>query len=241
MVELAASDLKESAPRSARSIMRLIRKSIENGELKEGDQLPPERELSQTYSSSRSTIRKALEFLESDGFVTRNVGSGTFVTYTPDSAINSKNVAEQISPLQLIDARIGFERQMTRLAVVHASQVDIDQLQHTLQLMEACEDDKAEFTRLDSEFHLQLARASGNLLIVQLYDKINQVRSHAQWRLAREIVLSPEKIRNYNAHHRGIVNALRQRDVVAAIAALNAHMELAQADLLGTMNASFDG
>lgn len=227
-------------PSSARSITAQIRRSIETGELSDGDQLPPERELSQNYSASRSTVRKALEDLEADGLVTRQVGSGTFVTYTGTAEMDLDNVVEQISPLQLIDARIGFERQMTRLAVIHSTGRDMEVLAGILNRMEASEADKVEFTHLDSEFHLCLARASGNPLIVQLYNQINEVRTHSQWQAAREVVLTPAKIRAYNQHHRGILDALRKRDAVAAIEALNAHMELAQQDLLGTIDDSLE-
>ncbi len=218
----------------ARSISTQIKKAIRSGALADGDQLPPERELSETYAASRSTIRKALEQLEIDGLVTRRVGSGTFVSYSGPSEINVEAVIEQISPLQLIDARIGFERQMARLAVVHATARDIERMESVLARLELSHQDKDLFTQYDSEFHLSLAKASGNPLIVQLYDQINEVRTHSQWRAAREQVLSPEKIRMYNDHHRRILKGLKSRDAALAIDALNDHMALAHADLMGT-------
>ena len=101
-------------------------------------------------------------------------------------------------------------------------------------MLEANTHDKDKFTRADGEFHLQLAKASGNLLIVQLYSQINEVRTHSQWRAARELVLSPAKIEQYNAHHRAIIAGLRNRDTKATIDALNLHMDLAHKDLMGT-------
>ncbi len=227
-----ATDNRSS--RGARSITAKIRRAIESGQYADGDQLPPERELSETYSSSRSTIRKALDQLEVAGLVTRQVGSGTFVSYSGPAEIDVENVIDQISPLQLIDARIGFERQMTRLAVVHATGRDLELMATILSRMEAAENDKDEFTRLDSEFHLLLAKSSGNPLIFQLYNQINEVRTHQQWQAARELVLKPEKIRQYNVHHRAILDGLHRRDVNSAIDALNGHMELAHQDLIGT-------
>ena len=214
--------------------MAQIKRAIEAGTLVDGDQLPPERELSETYSASRSTIRKALDELEKMGLLTRKVGSGTFVTYTGPAEIDVENVIDQISPLQLIEARIGFERQMARLAVVHATGRDIEKMETILAQLEASEHDKDNFTRVDSEFHLTLAKASGNPLMVQLYSQINEVRTHQQWQAAREQVLSPDKIRQYNVHHRAIFEGLKNRDANATIEALNAHMELAHKDLMGT-------
>jgi DNA-binding FadR family transcriptional regulator len=218
----------------ARSITAELRTAIETGRYLDGDQLPPERDLSDTYSASRNTIRKALNNLEEAGLVVRKVGSGTFVNYGGPAELETENVVEQISPLQLIDARIGFERQMTRLAVVHATGRDIEKMESLLIQLEASEHDRDSFTKLDSEFHFWLAKASGNPLIVKLYHQINEVRTHSQWRKARELVLSPEKIRQYNIYHRGILDGLRNRDVKSAIEALNKHMELAHRDLVGT-------
>lgn len=229
-----AGSLDLKTTRGARSITTQIRRAIETGQYADGDQLPPERELSETYASSRSTIRKALDNLEEAGLVTRQVGSGTFVSYSGPAEIDVENVIDQISPLQLIDARIGFERQMTRLAVVHATGRDIEKMEAILGQLEASEDNKVEFTRLDSEFHLLLAQASGNPLIYQLYTQINEVRTHGQWQAAREVVLSPQKIRKYNLFHRAVLDGLRKRDVAAAIDALNGHMDLAHQDLIGT-------
>lgn len=218
----------------SRSIMAQIKKAIEVGTLSDGDQLPPERELSETYSASRSTVRKALNELEQQGLVSRKVGSGTFVTYAGSDDITLETVIAQISPIQLIEARIGFERQMARLAVVHATGRDIEKMATILAELETTANDKSKFTQMDTEFHLTLAKASGNPLMVQLYTQINEVRSHSQWHAAREIVLTPEKIRQYNQYHRAIYEGLTNRDGTAIINALNAHMDLAQADLMGT-------
>ena len=70
--------------------------------------------------------------------------------------------------------------------------------------------------------------------MAQIGQTHNEVRSHSQWQAAREAVLSPEKIEKYNTHHRLILQGLRNRDAAATIEALNAHMELAHEDLMGT-------
>ena len=216
----------------ARSIADKIRQAIGSGRLANGDRLPSERELSEQYDASRSTIRKALDNLELDGMVARKVGSGTFVTHIIEKDDIEKVVGE-ISPIQLIDARIGFERQMLRLAVIHATAKDMAALSSMLAELDRSENDNALFTQLDSDFHQAIAIASGNPLILQLYNQINEVRTHSQWQAARKSVLTPQKIREYNGYHRQIYQALESRDVGAAIDALNLHMDLARRDLIG--------
>ncbi len=227
------SAIMETKGFNARAITDKIRRAIETGTYANGEQLPPERELVNTYSASRSTIRKALNNLEDSGLVVRKAGSGTFINYTGPPTPDVESVIDQISPLHLIQARIGVERQMIRLAVLHANRRDLDQIQTVLEHMETCENDKDEFSRWDTEFHLLLARSSRNPLLVHLYEQINDVRSHAQWRAMKNLVLTPNQIRSYNVFHRQIFTALGKRDSVAAVEAISAHMDLARDDLIG--------
>lgn len=53
---------------------------IESGELRPGDRLPAERELSQTLEVNRMTVRRALQVLELQGLLMRRQGDGTYVT-----------------------------------------------------------------------------------------------------------------------------------------------------------------
>lgn len=227
------AELVSKPPLGARAISVQIRTAIETSSFANGDQLPTERELAEQYSASRSTIRNALDMLEKAGLVTRKVGSGTYVSYSNSNEFDVRNVIDQISPIQLIDARIGFERQMARLSVMHATKRDIELMKAIVTKMDQTENDKDEFSRLDTEFHLRLAKSTGNPLMIYLYETINEVRSHAQWSAMKNIILSPLKIRKYNIIHRAIVDGIAKRDAAAAIDGLNQHMDLARSDLLG--------
>jgi DNA-binding FadR family transcriptional regulator len=228
-----ADDPQLVANRGANSITARLRRAIETGIYADGDQLPPERQLAVAFGTARSTIRKALDQLEHKGFVLRRVGSGTFVSYAGPVQDSMADVTDLISPLQLIETRFAIEPYMTKLATLHASARDLDVMQDVLGQIEKVTNDQDAFTRLDSEFHLQLARCSRNPLIYRLYQQINTVRAHAQWEQMKQIILSSEKMANYNQQHRAIVEALRQRDVQAAVDQISRHLETARQDLLG--------
>jgi DNA-binding FadR family transcriptional regulator len=232
-VEGEADDPQLVANRGANSITARLRRAIETGVYADGDQLPPERQLAVAFGTARSTIRKALDQLEHKGFVLRRVGSGTFVSYAGPVQDSMADVTDLISPLQLIETRFAIEPYMTKLATLHASARDLDVMQDVLGQIEKVTNDQDAFTRLDSEFHLQLARCSRNPLIYRLYQQINTVRAHAQWEQMKQIILSSEKMTNYNQQHRAIVEALRQRDVQAAVDQISRHLETARQDLLG--------
>lgn len=221
------------ANRGANSITARLRRAIETGVYADGDQLPPERQLAVAFSTARSTIRKALDQLEQKGLVARRVGSGTFVSYAGPVQDSMSDVTDLISPLQLIETRFAIEPYMTRLAALHASARDLDAIESILIRLEAAGSDADLFTRLDSDFHLQLARCSRNPLILRLYQQINTVRAHAQWEQMKQIILTREKMTLYNQQHRAILEALRQRDVQVSAEQITRHLELARQDLVG--------
>lgn len=219
--------------KSANAITARLRHAIETGVFADGDQLPPERQLSVALGTARSTIRKALDQLEQKGLVVRRVGSGTFVNFSGPLQSAAGEVADLISPLQLIETRLAVEPYMTRLATIHATQKDLDSIEACVEQLEAAAGDKDRFTHWDSEFHLQLARSARNPLILHIYQEIDDVRAQAQWERMTRTILSPDKIRIYNEQHVTIYQAVRGRDVMLAADLVTRHLETARQDLLG--------
>jgi GntR family uxuAB operon transcriptional repressor len=218
--------------RGVGAISAQLRQAIETGAYAEGDQLPPERQLAVAFKAARSTVRRALDQLESAGLVSRRLGSGTFVTAAAPPAEAPGDVTEHLSPLQLIEARFAVEPYTTRLAVLNATRRDLDDMQAVLKKLEACGDDKDEFSKWDAEFHLMIARASRNPLLLNVYREINKVRVHAQWDAMKELILTPDVIRDYHRQHRAIHQAIDQRDAQLAQTLVTEHLEKARDDLL---------
>lgn len=222
-----------STGRGAGAITTRLRRAIETGVYAHGEQLPAERQLAIALGAARSTVRKALNQLEESGVVIRKVGSGTFVNYAEPLQNSVEDITDLISPLQLIEARFSVEPYMTRLAAIHATHRDLNSMEAILERLESSNTDKNAFGHWDSEFHLLLARCSQNPLLVNLYQQINNVRSHAQWGAMKDAILSPEQIDAYNRQHRSLYDALCQRDVKKAVDHINRHLEKARQDLLG--------
>jgi DNA-binding FadR family transcriptional regulator len=219
--------------KGANAVVVRLRRAIETGIYSDGDQLPPERQLALALGTARSTVRKALDQLEGRGLVVRRVGSGTFVNYSGPIATSAGDVADLISPLQLIEVRLAVEPSMARLATIHASSKDLDQMGAVLAELDACGADQDRFTRLDSDFHLALARCSRNPLMLHIYQEINDVRTHAQWDRMKTVILNPDIIALYNVQHRTILEAIAHRDVAGAVAAITRHLETARQHLIG--------
>lgn len=216
---------------NASVITSRLRDAIETGLYGLGDQLPPERELAESFGAGRSTVRRALDQLERAGLVSRKVGSGTFVTWN-GGFDRLDNISDRVSPLQLVETRFAIEPYMAELAVLHATRKDLETMQALLDRLDTLAFDKDGFSKWDAEFHLSLAQASRNPLIVFIYRQINEVRLHAQWNAQKEKILHPQRIATYNRQHREIFAALCERDAETVQRLIREHLELARNDLI---------
>ncbi len=220
-----------TADSAADSIAARLAQQILDGSLTTGDRLPPERSLAESFSASRGTVREALRSLSARGLVARRVGSGTFVIYEPQ--LGDTDVSEITSPLELVEVRAAIEPQMARLAVRNATARDMAALERALAEMEGQEDPER-FSLTDEMFHLRLAEATHNPLLVDIYHRINHVRTHQQWDSIKNKILTPSQISAYNGEHRALLVALSLRDAERAVEVVTAHMERARADLMAS-------
>jgi GntR family uxuAB operon transcriptional repressor len=208
-----------------------LRQAILEGGYAHGEKLPAERQLAQAYGASRTTIRAALGQLEQERLVSRRVGSGTFVNFRAPS--DAEDIAEQTSPVELIEVRLAVEPHMVRLAVLNATARDIDRLSEAVTRMESGSLDAESFTEFDEQFHQLIAEATRNPLMLWLYRQINQVRCHSQWNEMKDKILTSGRIGEYNEQHRALFDAIRSRDVEGAVAIVTNHLYYARRQLIG--------
>ncbi len=208
-----------------------LREAIVDGRYTYGERLPAERDLTTHFGASRSTVREALRQLEETGLVIRRIGSGTFVNYR--SRPHEEDIAELTSPIELIEVRLALEPDMARLAVVNATARDLDRMEAALLRCEAAKGDREAFSRADEAFHRALVECTGNPLMIWLYGKINDVRGHRQWNAMKDKILSGKRIADYNKDHRALFEALRRRDLEAAVATIEKHLNEARVHLVG--------
>ena len=116
--------------------------------------------------------------------------------------------------------------------MLHATRRNLDDMEVVLANAEGAANDKDAFSKWDGEFHLLIAQASANPLLLNVYRQINHVRLHAQWDAMKEKILTSDVIANYNRQHRGIYNALIERDGQLAHALISEHLEQAREDLV---------
>ena len=207
----------------------VLRKEILRGVYVDGQRLPAERVLAESYKVARGTVRSALLRLEHEGIVEIRAGSGTYVT-----AVTAQGYGTPIdtaSPLELIDARFALEPHVCRLAVMHGRRVDFDALDDLASAMESSADNPSKFSEYDTAFHRQLVESTRNSLLIWIVSQINNVRSQDEWTKMRSVTLDEAIISRYNTQHRQVLNALRSREPERAANFMKEHLETARLSL----------
>lgn len=205
---------------------------IRQGGYKPGDRLPAERELIVSLGVSRNTLRRALEALERDGAIWRHVGKGTFVAaHGGDAGSGSlAELSQQVTPVQLMRARLALEPAIAREAAINASNEAVKRLKISRdRAVEAPNWD--DYEAQDDHFHRAVAEASGNVLLLSLFDQLNQVRRAVAWNtVIRNSARPPRDHSSFNEHDE-ILAAIEARDPAAAQAAMRKHIASVSARL----------
>lgn len=212
-------------------IFNRIRAAIINGDYAYNERLPSERDLAEQYSAARGTVRAALEQLERAHLVRKKFGSGTFVNY--DNRFENEDIAEETSPLELIETRLAIEPHIVRLVVSNANNREIRKLEEALDNVLRAKLEPNSFSAADEAFHLTLASCSQNTLLIWIYQRINDIRSHTQWSHRKHNILTESKIAYYNDQHTELVRSIIRRDMEGAMGIMIRHLTQAKKDLLG--------
>src|SRR5262245_21917259 len=205
--------------RGSAAIAAQLRRAITDGIFGYGERLPAEREMARSFGASRMTVRSALDQLEERKLIQRKVGSGTFVVH--DRGFGEQEIADITSPLELMDMRQALEPSMVRLAVLHGTARDLEVLAQRLRRLEQAQADRDQFTRCDQDFHMAIANATHNPLAIWIYQQINEVRQHTQWSKAKDKVLTPARLAEYNRQHRALFDSIAGRHAESAAELIN--------------------
>lgn len=217
--------------RGAAGVFNHLREAIINGDYHFNERLPSERELATQFAAARGTIRAALQQLEQANLVRRRFGSGAFVSY--NNRLDQEDIAEETSPLELIETRLAIEPHVVRLVVVNATNRDLKKLSKALDHVVASTADPDTFSTADEAFHLMLAHSSQNPLLIWMYQRINDIRAHSQWSERKNNILAPAKIAQYNHQHTELLRLIVRRNIEGAAQAMTHHLHQAKKDLLG--------
>jgi GntR family transcriptional regulator, transcriptional repressor for pyruvate dehydrogenase complex len=214
--------IKQSLPDK---LARQIRGTIQSGNYRRGDRLPPIVEMAKRFEVGQPSIREALKKLEAMGVVQIRHGSGVFVTRSEEVLVlASPDYAGTVTKkllLDLIRARIPIEIQSVADCVKNASPEQVQELKRILASAGKHLDDDEVLNSVNMEFHGKIAEASGNSVTAQLLAVLHEIFTDEQ-RLILGIFGSRE---DDHKDHAQILKAIEKRDEALAVERMRSHLE----------------
>lgn len=209
-----------------RKISDQLRALIMSGEFPVGTRLPTERDLAVQLGVSRPSLREALIALEVEGLIEVRVSSGIYVRATRQQRNNDVlDLSSEEGPLELIRARKIVEGEVAATAAKTGRKAQFKTIEEAIDVMEtqiAAGIDPLEADRL---FHVSLAEATGNSVLVGLVTRLFDARMGPLFDLLNSHFDTTAVWAQAVAEHRAILAALRAKDADAARAAMHKHMD----------------
>jgi DNA-binding FadR family transcriptional regulator len=202
---------------AAETVFDDLRSAIENGDLPLGVKLPPEAALAKRYRVSRSVIREALRSCQTLGLTETRTGSGTTV-------ISTHAVAPRygrFSARDLVEARPYIEVPAAGWAARRRTDAELAALTEIIDAM-STETDPARWVKLDTDFHLGIARASGNEVFATVVGAIRGALS-IQSRLLNAGI--HQRRTASDREHRRILDAITAGDFADASDSMRQHLD----------------
>lgn len=208
-----------------------IRESIFRGQLKPGEQVLPERELSEALGVSRTTVRNAINKLVVLGLLEHKQGQGTFVR-APDTRQGNPLAAamevQDASIDDLLEVRMGLECNAAALAAVRAVKEDLLFMDASLEEMRAEVGSGRLGTEADTAFHMAMAYATKNPVHVYLMKNFYDFLFVGIKKNLIHLYENPHNIEEILFQHGALIAAIKKRDPIAAAEAMRRHIKYVQ-------------
>jgi len=188
-----------------------------------GSKLPSENELAQELGVSRVSVREGLQRLVSLGLLETRHGEGTFVRgYSAETSMNALLPMLALNPTDIFDVleyRRIMEKGTVALVAEKGTAEDIAELKRAYAVMVEQQSDIAGFAYADLEFHLVLAKASGNPIIMKVNSIIKDVLSVSMENIVRTL-----GTRDGLYYHQRIIEAVEAHDPKRAESIMEEHV-----------------
>lgn len=221
-------------------IVDQISRMIDDGSLKPGDRLPPERQLAEEFGVSRAAVREALSALGLMGLVEVRPGEGTFVRsgtedglVTPMALLLALERDEAIG-VELLEVRAALEAEAAFLAALRHEPEDLVMLEEAIERMKAEPPVGQASADADWKFHRAVASAAGNGLLLQIMRTLSEHMQDGITKYRHQLLLRiPDTERVLLEEHQGILDAIRDRRPELAHDRMRAHLDRVKRTLYG--------
>lgn len=211
-------------PRLYRVVADRIQELIRNENIAAGERLPSERDLATKLSVSRASLREALIALELGGVIEVRGGSGVYVSEVPEPPPVADLAEAGPGPFEVLSARRLIESEIAAIAARVATDSAVDAILQAVIEMEKNHANYSSNEQADRNFHLAIARATGNSALVGSLNYLWDQRGRL-WHKLKEHFQTEELRQETLKDHRRILEAIAAHDPAAARKAMRAHLE----------------
>lgn len=228
-VKKVMDSIPVKSPKVYEIIFNQIKESFISGELKPGDKLPPERELSNRFKVSRTSIREALRVLEINGVIEVRPGDGTFIRKSDvQSLIEQLSAsiikAEDNMVYEMLEVRRVIETECAFLAAQRANSLDLQNILKALEEMARSEHDEELGLRADLHFHYSIAQATNNSIFAGLVHTLSDQMKDTIRATRRHRFAKPGHFQETLQEHKEIFHSIALKEADKAKQLMDAHI-----------------
>ena len=221
--------IAQDSQRAYVRVIDYIKQEIRVGHLIIGSRIPPERTLAEHLNVSRNSVREALRILEIMGIITSTQGAGHFIAGNFESSLvetmSIMFLLNQLSFQQVSQLRYALEKQAYALATQNISDSEMAELKSIISRLDMGVSEE-ENVLLDKRLHYTIARASNNILIVEILNALSDVMDRFIADLRMDIMSEENRREKLFAAHRRMVDCMVNKDLVGGYAAVDEHFSL---------------
>ena len=212
-------------------VVEQIQLQIFNGELKKGDKLPSERDLTDQFNVSRASVREAIRALEVTGLIDTRQGEGNFISGSIEKSLLEPLTAmfhlNEGTPRDLLELRSVIEVRACELAAKRINDAQATELRKIIDDMSSAhlEAHKAE---LDKKLHYYITEITGNVMMISLLSIIAAMMESFIQTNRQKILENPNNSAMLMESHEDIVEAIISKDSVKAGKAMKSHMKMVE-------------
>ena len=214
-----------------------IAEAIGRGRWDPKSKLPSERDLATIFQISRASVRQALTALEAIGVIRKKAGVGSFVEEDALEIISQELVSELVQegdPTMVAEAREVIEPGIAEVAARSRDEDDLARIEAKLRAMDHMGPDgptPMEYVDADMDFHLFIANATHNPLLIRLFKEVFEQMRQRVW-LTAALPVVERRASQYQRHHRELYEAIRDEDAAKARRIALAHLRNIRENLL---------
>jgi len=236
---MESSHSEAASGRAYEKVIRYVQEQIVMGNIRQGQRLPPERELAELLQVGRNSVREALRTLSLMGFISSTQGSGNYVSCNFEQSMTESMhmlfLLNQIDYLEVSELRQGIETQAVLLAAQRIQPEALDRLRQIVSELGTGTDEQRN-SAIDKELHYIIASASGNRLILQVLQSLSYTIDKFISNIRGKILLRSGSKDELQRVHEALVDALCAHDSEAAVRAMRAHFSLVDTTIAAEMD-----